>query len=168
MEKNFKEILKEIKAFAFDVDGVFTNCKIIITADGDFIREFNMRDGLAVVRAIKKGYPIAIISSGQGKQLEKRMEMLGIKHLYLQSTDKGESLKQFARENSISTDSIVFMGDDYPDIAAMKACHMGVAPADAISSVKEVAAYTSLFKGGEGCVRDIIEQVLRVHGDWFE
>lgn len=165
---NFKESLKEIKGFAFDVDGVFTDCKVTLNESGEFIRQFNMRDGLAVVRARQKGYPIAIISSGKGSQLVKRMNMLGIDKLYLECIDKGESLRQFAKECGISTDEILFMGDDVLDISAMKACKMGVAPADAIASVKKVAAYTSLYKGGEGCVRDIIEQVLRVHGDWFE
>jgi len=87
---NFKETLKEIRAFAFDVDGVFTDCKVTLDANGEFIRQFNMRDGLAVVRARQKGYPIAIISSGKGKQLEKRMEMLGIDRIYLECMDKGK------------------------------------------------------------------------------
>jgi len=165
---NFKEILKEIKAFAFDVDGVFTDCKVMLTENGEFLRQFNMRDGLAVVRARQKGYPIAIISSGKGAQLVKRMDMLGVDKLYLESMDKGESLLRFAKDAGISPDEILFMGDDVQDIPAIKAARIGAAPSDAVPAVKKVAAYTSLYRGGDGCVRDIIEQVLRAHGDWFD
>lgn len=168
MKRNFKEILEEIKAFVFDVDGVFTNGQVLITLDGDFLRNYSVRDGLAVVRAREKGYPIGIISGGKGEQLRKRMEALGIEHIYLSKESKIESLNDFSQKTGVAMENIVYMGDDYPDIEPMISVKLGVAPADATDAVKKVAQYTSQFKGGEGCVRDIIEQVLRVHGDWFE
>lgn len=168
MEKNFKEILEQIEAFVFDVDGVFTDCKITISPEGEYLRQFNVKDGLAVVRAIRKGYPIAIISGGKGRQLEQRMTDLGIKHIYLNRETKVAALEDFAHQVNIPLEKMVYMGDDFPDLAPMSMVRLGVAPSDAIDSIRAKAHYTSAFVGGNGCVRDIIEQVLRSRGDWFE
>ena len=146
---NFKEEIARIRAFVFDVDGVFTDARILITPSGEFLREYNMRDGLAVVRAIQKGYPIAIISGGRGNQLRQRMEGLGIRHIYMGQESKLEALLHFAAESGVP------------------AVRIAVAPSDADSMVKGVVHYVSAFGGGRGCVRDIVEQVLRARGDWF-
>lgn len=164
---NFKEEVAQIRAFVFDVDGVFTDCRIMISNDGEILREYNVRDGLSVVRALEKGYPIAIISGSKGKQLQRRMESLGIKFIYLEKMSKVDSLKNFSDRAGIPLSEIVYMGDDYPDIEPMKMVRLGVAPADAADDVRAAAHYVSKFKGGEGCVRDVIEQVLRARGDWF-
>lgn len=164
---NFKEEVARIRAFVFDVDGVFTDCRVMISNDGEILREYNVRDGLSVVRALEKGYPIAIISGSKGKQLQRRMESLGIKFIYLEKMSKVDSLKNFSDRAGIPLNEIVYMGDDYPDIEPMKMVRLGVAPADAADDVRAAAHYVSKFKGGEGCVRDVIEQVLRARGDWF-
>lgn len=164
---NFKEEVAQIRAFVFDVDGVFTDCRVMISNDGEILREYNVRDGLSVVRALEKGYPIAIISGSKGKQLQRRMESLGIKFIYLEKMSKVDSLKNFSDRAGIPLNEIVYMGDDYPDIEPMKMVRLGVAPADAADDVRAAAHYVSKFKGGEGCVRDVIEQVLRARGDWF-
>lgn len=164
---NFKEEVAQIRAFVFDVDGVFTDCRVMISNDGEILREYNVRDGLSVVRALEKGYPIAIISGSKGKQLQRRMESLGIKFIYLEKMSKVDSLKNFSDRAGIPLSEIVYMGDDYPDIEPMKMVRLGVAPADAADDVRAAAHYVSKFKGGEGCVRDVIEQVLRARGDWF-
>lgn len=164
---NFKEEVAQIRAFVFDVDGVFTDCRVMVAQDGEMLRQYSVRDGLAVVRAIEKGYPIAIISGGKGKQLQHRMEALGVKYIYLDKIDKCESLQNFADRSGVSLDEILYMGDDYPDIKPMQMVRLGVAPADAADDVRARAQYVSRFKGGEGCVRDVIEQVLRARGDWF-
>lgn len=164
---NFKEEVAQIRAFVFDVDGVFTDCRIMISNDGEILREYNVRDGLSVVRALEKGYPIAIISGSKGKQLQRRMESLGIKFIYLEKMSKTDSLQNFSDRAGIPLNEIVYMGDDYPDIEPMKMVRLGVAPADAADDVRAAAHYVSKFKGGEGCVRDVIEQVLRARGDWF-
>ncbi len=168
MEKNFKEILETIEAFVFDVDGVFTDGSITIHPDGDFSRRYNVKDGLAVVHAVSKGYPIAIISGGKGSELQKRMESLGIKHIYLNRQTKVEALEDFSRVSGVALDRMIYTGDDYPDIAPMSMVRLGVAPADGAYAVQEQAHYTSAYEGGKGCVRDVIEQVLRARGDWFE
>lgn len=165
---NFKEEVAKIRAFVFDVDGVFTDGRILITPEGEFLREYSVRDGLAVVRAVQKGYPIGIISGGRGDQLRKRMEGLGIKHIYTGKDSKIESLHHFAGECGVPLSEMVYMGDDYPDIEPMRTVRLATAPCDAADAVKGVVHYVSAFKGGRGCVRDIIEQVLRARGDWFE
>lgn len=164
---NFKEEVAEIRAFVFDVDGVFTDCKVMVMPDGELLREYNVRDGLSLTRAIQKGYPVAIISGSRGRQLQQRMESLGVKYIYLDKIDKVDSLQNFSDRSGIPLHEIVYMGDDYPDIAPMNMVRLGVAPADAADDVKATAHYVSRFNGGQGCVRDIIEQVLRARGDWF-
>jgi len=164
---NFKEEVAKIKAFVFDVDGVFTDCKIMITQQGQFLREYNVRDGLAVVRARKKGYHVAVISGGKGDQLVDRMTALGIEYIYTGSDHKTEPLADFVNRTGLDYDEIVYMGDDYPDLAPMRMVRLCVAPADAADDVRAAAHYVSAFKGGQGCVRDIIEQVLRARGDWY-
>lgn len=165
---NFKEEIATIRAFVFDVDGVFTDGRILITPEGEFLREYSVRDGLAVVRAVQKGYPIGIISGGHGDQLRKRMQGLGIEHIYTGKESKIESLHHFSKQCSVPPDEMIYMGDDYPDIEPMRAVRLSTAPADAADAVKNAAHYVSAFMGGRGCVRDIIEQVLRARGDWFE
>ncbi len=166
---NFKEELTNIRAFVFDVDGVFTDARFLLSLEGEQLRMFNMRDGLAVVHAVRKGYTFGIISGGRGAQLKMRMEALGIEHLYFDKAfSKLESLHHFCEASGIPANQVLYMGDDYPDIPPMRAVRIAMAPADAIPDVKAAAHHTSSFKGGEGCVRDAIEQVLRARGDWFE
>lgn len=165
---NFKEELAQIEAFVFDVDGVFTDGRVLLTPEGEYLREFYVRDGLAVVHTLRKGYPIAVISGGYGKQLEMRMEKLGVRHVYTSKMDKTDSLLDFAARTGVPLDKMVYMGDDVPDIAPMRMVRLGVAPSDACHDVKSVVDYVSAYAGGQGCVRDILEQVLRARGDWFE
>lgn len=165
--KNFKEKLENIEAFVFDVDGVFTDGTVLIDTNGEFLRQYNVKDGLAVVRAREKGYPIAIISGGKGNQLLRRMQGLGIEHIYLGKESKTESLEDFALMTDIPLQKMSYMGDDYPDMEPMAMVGLAIAPADGADAVRAAAHYTSRFNGGQGCVRDIIEQVLRARNDWF-
>lgn len=166
--KNFKEILIEIRAFVFDVDGVFTDGTLTMDAAGNILRTYNVKDGLAVVHAVKCGYPIAIISGGKGAQLEGRMRALGVEHIYLGKDSKSESLLDFATRTGISPDEMLYLGDDYPDLAPMSLVRLAVAPADAVDAVRASVHYVSSFAGGRGCVRDVVEQVMRARGDWFD
>lgn len=165
---NFKEALVEIQAFVFDVDGVFTDAQITLASDGEYLRQYNMRDGLAVVQAVKKGYAVAVISGGEGQQLERRMRSLGIRHIYLKQENKVEALLDFSKQSGVALSRVIYTGDDYPDLAPMRRVRLAVAPADAADDVKAAVHYVSGFRGGRGCVRDVIEQVLRARGDWFE
>lgn len=163
---NFKEEIAKVRAFAFDVDGVFTDGGITVTPEGEFTRTYNSKDGYAVGYAVKKGYPIAIITGGRGRSLEARFKMLKVSHLYMAAMDKVEHLKEFMADHGLQPDEVLMMGDDLPDIEAMKYCGVCACPADASPEVIEAASYVSQFKGGEGCIRDVVEQVLRARGDW--
>ena len=164
---NFKEDLSKIKAFIFDVDGVFTDGKIFMFSNNEFVRSFNIKDGFAVKYAIQQGYTIAIISGGDSNMIRKRFIDLGITDIYLNITDKMEALEDFYFKYNIDPDNLLFMGDDLPDYEVMNKCGVPTCPSDAAEEIKSVAKYISNFKGGEGCVRDVIEQVLRSQGKWI-
>lgn len=163
---NFKEDIAKVRAFVFDVDGVFTDGGIVPTMDGDFVRKYNAKDGYAVAYALKMGYKVAIITGGRGKTLEMRFNMLGVTKLYVNCADKIAALKEFMADHALATDEVMFMGDDIPDLEAM--CHVGMAvcPCDAATEIVDVSRYVSQFNGGFGCVRDVVEQTLRSRGDW--
>lgn len=163
---NFKEDIAKVRAFVFDVDGVFTNGGITIDPDGEFVRTYNAKDGYAIGHALKVGYPICIITGGRGKSLEVRFNMLGVTRLHVYCLNKIEKLKEFMQEFDLSPEEVMFMGDDIPDVEAMAHIGMPVCPADAASEVIEVSRYVSQYNGGMGCVRDVVEQVLRSRGDW--
>lgn len=163
---NFKEDISKIKAFIFDVDGVFTDGGIIPMSDGDFIRKYNAKDGYAIAYALKKGYKVAIITGGRGANLETRFKLLGVTTIYTNCSDKLTVLKQFMKEHDLDRSDVLFMGDDIPDLESMMYVEMPVAPNDAVIEIIEVARYISQFNGGHGCVRDIVEQVLRANDDW--
>lgn len=165
-DKNFKELLADVEAILLDVDGVMTDGGIIPLADGDFIRKYNAKDGYAMAYAVKHNFNIGVISGGFGKTLESRMNRLGIKYQYLGCMDKIAAINDFIAKTGIAREHILYMGDDIPDLEVMRYVGIPVAPADACSEVLQSAIYISERKGGEGAVRDIIEQVLRVKGAW--
>lgn len=163
---NFKAELHKIKAFAFDVDGVMTNGMVTMTTNGDLLRQFNSKDGFALRYAASLGYPIAIITGGSSETIKQRFNQLEITDIYLRSRYKMPDFEDFCAKYSLQPSEVLFMGDDIPDVEIMKVCGMPTCPADAVPEVKEVAQYISIYNGGDGCVRDILEQVLKVHGKW--
>ena len=163
---NFKEDIAAVEAFVFDVDGVMTDGGIIPTAEGDFIRRYNAKDGYALAYAVKLGYKVCIITGGRGRTLENRLRMLGIRRYYIDCMDKIATLRNYLAEEGLDPQHVIYMGDDIPDLECMQAVGIPVCPADAAPEVLEVSRYVSEFNGGHGAVRDIIEQVLRARGDW--
>lgn len=166
MSKNFKERLNTVNTFVFDVDGVLTNGRLLITEDGELLRSMNIKDGFAMKHALDCGFNIIIISGGNSEGVPKRLSKLGIKHIYMQSENKLDQLNKVIKDLKIKKDNILFMGDDIPDIDLMNNCDVPTCPADACTEIKETAIYISTKKGGEGCVRDVIEQTLRVQNKW--
>jgi len=163
---NFKEDIVRTEAFVFDVDGVMTDGGIVPTADGDFIRRYNAKDGYALAYAVKLGYKVCVISGGRGRILESRLKMLGIKEYHLDCMDKIATLRDYFRREGLDPANVVYMGDDIPDLECMREVGIPVCPADAAAEVVEASRYVSQFAGGAGAVRDIVEQVLRARGDW--
>tara|TARA_B100000780_G_scaffold70251_1_gene46837 strand:- start:7773 stop:8294 length:522 start_codon:yes stop_codon:yes gene_type:complete len=163
---NYKEKLNKIETFVFDIDGVFTDGKIIVDSQGKESRSFNTKDGIAVKLANDLGYNIAIITGANNEGIKARMNRLGIKNVFLNSSDKVKDLLNFSKTNNINLGKTIYMGDDLPDIFPMNLVYLKTCPHDAAPEVREISDYVSNKKGGEGCVRDVIEQTLKVQGNW--
>lgn len=166
MEKSYKEYLEHITTFIFDVDGVLTNGSVLITTQGDELRNMNIKDGYAIRTAIQQGFNVCIISAGRNKGVRKRMEYLGVKHIYLEVKSKVEMLDKYVSKHQLKYENILYVGDDLPDFHAMKRVGLPCAPQDAVPEIKAISKYVSHKKGGKGCARDVIEQVLKVQGKW--
>lgn len=164
--KNFKQQLQHIKGFVFDVDGVLTNGSLLITSEGEFLRTMNIKDGYALQLAVKKGFKVAVISGGHSDGVPKRMNRLGITNVFMGVEDKMKVFENFLKENFLKADEIIYMGDDMPDLKVMQQCGIATCPADAVADIKKICLYVSPANGGAGCVRDIIEQTMRLHRKW--
>jgi 3-deoxy-D-manno-octulosonate 8-phosphate phosphatase (KDO 8-P phosphatase) len=165
---NFKEGLVKIRAFVFDIDGVLSLQTINLNAFGVPNRTVNLRDGYALQLAVKKGYHIGVITGCKSKEYLKRLKLLGIKDIYLNSKSKLSHFDLFVKKYNLDKSEVLYMGDDIPDFEVMKEAGVAVCPSDADSEIKQISVYISDKKGGEGCVRDIIEQVLRLHNKWMD
>lgn len=157
---------KIVKHFIFDIDGVLTDGSLIVSADGTLLRTMNIKDGYAMQLAIKKGYSISIISGAKGDGLLKRLNGLGIEDVHLGISDKLEILRDVEHNNSLELSKTLYMGDDMPDVEVMKKVGLPCCPSDACIEVKTIALYISSSAGGKGCVRDVIEKVLKLNNDW--
>ncbi len=164
---NYKELLKNITTFIFDYDGVLTEGIITLTENGEPLRTANVRDGYALQLAVKKGYRIAIISGGKSKSMSNRLASLGIKDVYLGVEHKVDVFNKYLKENEISKEEVIYMGDDIPDYHVMQLATVAACPADAAEEIRNISNYISHYNGGKGCVRDIIEQVLKLQKNWM-
>tara|TARA_B100000945_G_scaffold316478_1_gene317492 strand:- start:461 stop:970 length:510 start_codon:yes stop_codon:yes gene_type:complete len=165
--KNYKELLKKITTFILDVDGVLTDGKILITSKGKMLREMNTKDGFIIKYALDKGFKIFIISGGTNKGVKERLKDLGIDEIFLGDHAKKDTYEKLIKKYNLQKNEIVYMGDDIPDIPVMKKIGVPCCPNDAVPDVKQISIYVSKKNGGEGCVRDIIEQTLRVQNKWL-
>lgn len=165
---NFKEGLKAVKAFAFDVDGVLSLPEVYLHPTGELMRSMNTKDGYALQYAVKRGYPIAIITGGTSENVGLRFRGLGITDIYLGSSYKPDDFNDFLFKYRLKPVEVLYMGDDLPDYEVMKKAGVPCCPADAVEEIKAAAHYISPFAGGKGCARDVIEQVLRLHGRWMD
>lgn len=168
MEKSYKEFLAQITTFIFDVDGVLTDGSIQISTNGELLRTMNIKDGYAMKYAREKGYTICVISGGKNEGVRHRLRGLGITDIYLGCPDKVEQMEEFFDIYDIKHNEVLYMGDDLPDLYPMKKVGLPCCPQDAVAEIKEISKYISHKKGGKGCVRDVIEQVLKVQGKWSD
>lgn len=164
--RNFKEDLTKIKAFAFDVDGVLSKTTVPMFPNGEPMRTANIKDGYVIQLAVKLGYKIAIITGGRTEAVKMRFEALGVKDIFMGQSEKTQTYKNWRDANGLDDSEIMYMGDDMPDIPVLRLVGMPVCPADAVTDVKNVVRYVSPFNGGECCVRDVMEQVLRAQNKW--
>lgn len=163
---NFKERLPKIKTFLFDVDGVLTNDSVQIMPDGELVRNMNSKDRYAMQLAAKKGYRIAIITGGNSNAVKNTLNLLGINDVFLGQKNKLNCYEDYILEHDLKEDEIVYMGDDLPDYDVMKRVGIAACPNNSAHEIKEISIYISNRNGGEACVRDIIEQVMRSQDTW--
>ncbi len=166
MEQNFKEKLRSVKTFIFDVDGVLTNGMLLVMPDGEFLRSMNIKDGYAMQLAVKKGYLIAIISGGHSQGVPVRLKRLGIQEVHMGVADKSAVFNSLLLKYNLNKSEILYMGDDVPDLPVLKQCGVPCCPSDAVPEIKLNSIYVSQKNGGDGCVRDVIEQVMRLQDSW--
>lgn len=164
--ENFKQKLTRIKSILLDVDGVLTNGQVLLMDNGEFVRNMNSKDGYALQLAVKKGYRVTIISGGKSLTVKKALETLGISDVFLAQHDKLQCYKDYVNEHDLKEEEILYMGDDLPDYEVMQRVGIAACPNNAAHEIKEISIYISSRNGGEGCVRDIIEQLMRSQGTW--
>lgn len=160
------KLIEKIKCFVFDVDGVLTDGMTIALESGEQARAFNIKDGYGIERALLAGFHVAIISGGNQIGVRKRLEFLKIKHIHLGVKNKVEVLKSLCKELDIKPDEILYVGDDLPDFEVMQLVGIPCCPADAVHDIKEISKYVANNNGGHGCVREVIEIVMRRQGKW--
>jgi 3-deoxy-D-manno-octulosonate 8-phosphate phosphatase (KDO 8-P phosphatase) len=164
-----EELLKlfaNIRAFIFDVDGVMTDGKIWIAENGESYCQTHIRDGYALQLAVKKGYRVAVVSGRSSQAVEQRLRYLGVEDIFMSVRDKATCVEQYLCQCSLSATSVLYMGDDIPDVPVMQLIGLPACPFDAAADVKELAYYVSPISGGAGCVRDVIEKTLRIQQRW--
>ncbi len=166
MEKSYKEIMPQINTFIFDVDGVLTDGTVTIFTNGDLVRKMNIKDGYALKTAVDMGYNVCIISGGTNPAVKSRLQGLGITDIYLGAHNKIEQLEEYLDIYNIKAENVLFMGDDIPDFPVLQMVGLPTCPKDAVPEIQHISKYISQKKGGNGCVRDVIEQVLKVQDKW--
>ena len=159
--------LKKIRAIVFDVDGVLSRETICLHPSGEPMRTVNIKDGYAMQLAVKKGLIIAVITGGTTEAVRVRYQGLGLKEVILGAAVKVEHYDALCKKYNLSDDEVIFMGDDIPDYEVMSRCGLPCCPADAAQEIKAISKYISHHNGGEGCARDVIEQVMKAQNLWM-
>lgn len=165
---SYKKRLSDITTFIFDVDGVLTDGSVILDSSGEMVRTMHTKDGYALQHAIKKGFNVIIITGGHSTMVKKRLEALGIEKVFLSTHEKLPVMKQYLKDNNILTKQVLYMGDDIPDLPCLKIVGISTCPNDAAVEIREVSDYISHIDGGKGCVRDVLEQTMRVQNKWLD
>jgi len=159
---------KHITTFVFDVDGVLTDGNLLVLPGGVMARTMNIKDGYALQLAVKKGYHVLVISGGNSPEVKDRLEKLGVTNVWMQVSDKPTVLKEYMQQHQLAAETVLYMGDDIPDLQVIQLAGLPCCPADAVQEIKEKSVYISHLTGGTGCVRDVIEKVMKLRGDWGE
>ena len=163
---SYKQLLINITTLVFDVDGVLTDGTININTEGEMFRTMHTKDGFALKEALNKGLNICIISGGTNEGVRKRLTGLGIKDIHLGAHHKTETLEKYIADNNLNREHVLYMGDDIPDYHVMQSIGLPCCPQDAVPEIKALSKYVSHKNGGHGCVRDVIEQILKVQNKW--
>jgi 3-deoxy-D-manno-octulosonate 8-phosphate phosphatase (KDO 8-P phosphatase) len=165
-EVNILAEFKLVKTFVFDMDGVLTDGSLLILNDTEWFRTMDIKDGYAMHVAANHGYRMVVISGSTSEPAKKRLLHLGVKDIFMGVPDKKSLLEKYITDHGLNPSEVLYMGDDIPDYGCMKVIGLSCCPADAAGDLKQIVKYISPFKGGHGCVRDVIEKVLKLHGKW--
>lgn len=163
---NVLELFKKVTTFIFDIDGVLTDGTILVLNDGLQARQMHVKDGLGLQMAVKKGYKVFIISGGYSEEAKNRLERLGLNDVHIGIEDKLSFITSLLEKNNLKWEEVLYMGDDLPDLSLLEKAGLSCCPADAVSEVKSMVKYISPLNGGWGCVRDVIEKVLKLNSHW--
>lgn len=163
---NILKSFKAVTTFVFDMDGVLTDGTLLILKGTEWLRKMHIKDGYALQLAATKGYRVVVLSKSNSEPVKERLQVLGVKDVFMKVTDKRVKLEEYIKEHKLNPGEVLFMGDDVPDYTCMRMSGLPCCPSDAVTDIKEIAKYVSPLKGGEGCVRDVIEKVLKLHGKW--
>jgi 3-deoxy-D-manno-octulosonate 8-phosphate phosphatase (KDO 8-P phosphatase) len=163
---NVLELFKNITTFVFDVDGVLTDGTVLLLENGLQARQMHVKDGLALQMALKNGYRVFIISGGTSEPVIRRLQYLGIEEIHLGLKDKLQFFESLREQYRLEWNEILFMGDDLPDLPVLQKAGLPCCPADAVPEVKANSKFISGITGGKGCVREVIEKVLKLNGHW--
>jgi 3-deoxy-D-manno-octulosonate 8-phosphate phosphatase (KDO 8-P phosphatase) len=158
---------KKVTTFIFDIDGVLTDSTVLVLENGLQARRMNIKDGLGLQMAMKNGFKVVAISGSYSEPVIQRLKKLGIEEVRMSVIDKRNFVEDYIAKNNVSWEEILYMADDLPDIALMKQVGLPCCPADAVPEILELSKYISPVNGGFGCVRDVIEKVLRVQDKWI-
>ena len=158
---HLKSRLENIKLLVLDVDGVMTDGGMYFTESGDQFKKFNTKDGMAILHLTKSDFQVAIISSGfRGESVHRRAEMLGIQHCTVSRDSKMDTLNKLCSTLGIGLENVAMIGDDVNDLAVMEKIGLAACTRDAMNSVKQVCDIILTLKGGQGCVREFIDQYI--------
>ncbi len=151
----------DIKLIVLDVDGVFTDGGMFYTSDGEELKKFNVKDGMAIVKTIAKGVEFGIISAASRNEVvKKRAAVLGIQNVYVGKQPKIEILESWLYQKGLGFENVAYIGDDVNDTDILQRVGIGAAPADATTAAKKAADVVLTKKGGEGCIREFIENYI--------
>lgn len=164
--KTYKELLSSVDTFLFDVDGVFTDGRVLLFPGIDPVRTFHSRDAFAVQHALKEGFRIVIITGGKSDGVEQSFARLGVKEFHYHVFDKSRKLDELVAQG-LDLSRVAYMGDDLPDLKVMQRVALACCPADAAVEIKAISHFVSAKNGGMGCVRDLLEQALKAKGKWM-
>ncbi len=157
---------RAVRAFVLDVDGVLTDNRVHLTESGEQLRVMNIRDGMGIRLALQSGFPLCVITGGRSQGVIKRLSMLGIEHIYSGVDNKWPVFEQFLEVHQLKPAEVCYMGDDVPDLEILRKVGLAACPVDAVPEVRAVADFISPVAGGAGCVRDLIEKVLKTQDKW--
>jgi len=158
---------KKVTTFVFDIDGVLTDSTVFALENGLLARRMNIKDGLGLQMAMRNGYRVMAISGGASDPVIQRLKKLGMEEVYMSVTDKKKFVEEYLQANNLKWEEVLYMSDDLPDLELMKSVGLACCPADAVPEILESAKYISPVNGGFGCVRDVIEKVLKVQDKWI-